>query len=207
MGVEVMTSTRVIAVDERGVDFDGGRIDAGTMVWAAGVVASPPADWLASEHDRAGRAIVAPDLSVPGHPEIFVIGDAAAVSEPQGRLVPGIAPAAKQMGRYVAKLIRAQVAGQPAMPPFSYRHHGDLATIGRRAAIVKLRRFELTGFLGWLFWSIAHVYFLIGVRNRVAVALTWLWDYITFQRGARLITAADHGDLAERALTNRRRTH
>jgi NADH:ubiquinone reductase (H+-translocating) len=197
MGVEVMTSTRVIAIDERGVDFDGGRIDACTIIWAAGVVASPAAEWLGSEHDRAGRVIVASDLSVPDIPNVFVIGDAAAAAGPRGGLVPGIAPAAKQMGQYVAKLIRAKIAGQSPIPPFCYRHQGDLATIGRRAAIVKLHRFELTGFLGWLFWTIAHVYFLIGVRNRIAVALTWLWDYVTFQRGARLITAADPSGLLE----------
>jgi NADH dehydrogenase len=203
IGVEVMTSARVTSIDDRGVDFDGGRIDAATKVWAAGVVASSVADWLGAAHDRVGRVIVTTDLSVQGHPEVFVIGDAAAAAGPEGTPVPGIAPAAKQMGQYVAKFINAKIAGQSAIPPFKYRHQGDLATIGRRAAVVKLRRIELTGFLGWLFWSVAHIYFLIGLRNRISVALTWLWDYVTFQRGARLITTAHSEDL--RSLAGRRR--
>jgi NADH:quinone reductase (non-electrogenic) len=185
-GVEVMTSTRVTACDARGVTFEHGRLDAGTIIWAAGVVASPAARWLDAAHDRAGRVIVNPDLSVPGHPDIFVIGDTASIKDQPG--IPGTAPPAKQMGAYVGRLIAARVAGRPAPPPFRYRHVGDLATIGRHAAVVKLGRFELTGFLGWLFWSLVHIYFLIGVRDRFMVAFTWLWDYLTFQRGARLIT-------------------
>jgi len=185
-GVEVMTSTRVMACDARGVGLEQGRLDAGTIIWAAGVVASPAAAWLNAEHDRAGRVKVAPDLSLPGHPEVFVIGDTAAVANQPA--IPGIAPAAKQMGRYVGRLIAARVGKRPAPPPFRYHHLGELATIGRHAAVVKLGRLELTGFLGWLFWSVVHIYFLIGVRDRFVVAFTWLWDYITFQRGARLIT-------------------
>ena len=157
-------------------------------IWAAGVMASPAARWLGAEHDRAGRVMVEPDLSVPGHPEIFVIGDTAAVFDATDKPVPGIAPAAKQMGRYVGKLIAARLAGERRMPPFRYRHCGDLATIGRRAAVVKFGRLQLTGFIGWLFWSVVHIYFLIGLRHRFIVAFTWLWDYLTFQRGARLIT-------------------
>jgi NADH dehydrogenase len=187
MGVEVRTSTRVTNCDACGVDLDPGRIDAGTLIWAAGVVASPAARWLNAEHDRAGRVLVGPDLSVPGHPDVFVIGDAAAVFDEAGRAVPGVAPAAKQMGAYVGKLLAARFAGRP-MPPFGYRHAGDLATIGRRAAVVNLGRVHLKGFIGWLFWSVAHIYFLIGLRHRFIVAFTWLWDYLTFQRGARLIT-------------------
>jgi NADH dehydrogenase len=187
MGVDVQSSTRVTNCDARGVDLDPGRIDAGTIIWAAGVVASPAARWLNAEHDRAGRVLVGPDLSVPGHPEVFVIGDAAAVFDEAGRAVPGVAPAAKQMGAYVGKLLAARFAGR-TMPPFRYRHAGDLATIGRRAAVVNLGRVHLKGFIGWLFWSVAHVYFLIGLRHRFIVAFTWLWDYLTFQRGARLIT-------------------
>jgi NADH dehydrogenase len=195
-GVEVMTSTRVVSCDARGVDLEKGRLDAGTIIWAAGVVASPAAQWLAAEHDRAGRVIVRPDLSVPGHPDIFVIGDAAEVRDKAGQLVPGVAPAAKQMGVYVGRLIAARVAGKPS-PVFHYRHLGDLATIGRRAAVVKFGRLHLTGFVGWLFWSVAHIYFLIGVKNRFIVAFTWFWDYITFQRGARLITDVPGGDEAK----------
>jgi len=188
MGVEVMTATRVTQCDARGVDLEQGRIDASTIVWAAGVVASPAAAWLGAAHDRAGRVTVGPDLSVPGQPEIFVIGDTAAVQDKSGRAIPGIAPAAKQMGRYVGKLVAARVAGK-ALPPFRYRHMGDLATIGRRAAIVNLHGLRLKGFVGWLFWGVAHIYFLIGLKNRFIVAFTWLWDYVTFHRGARLITA------------------
>ena len=185
-GVEVTTSTRVTSCDARGVELEHGRLDAGTVIWAAGVVASPAARWLNAEHDRAGRVLVNPDLSVPGHPNVFVIGDTAAVADQPG--IPGTAPPAKQMGAYVGRLIAARVAGQTPPPPFRYRHLGDLATIGRHAAVVKLGRLELTGFLGWLFWSLVHIYFLIGVRDRFIVAFTWLWDYLTFQRGARLIT-------------------
>ena len=188
MGVEVMTATRVTQCDARGVDLEQGRIDADTIIWAAGVVASPAATWLGAAHDRAGRVTVGPDLSVPGQPEIFVIGDTAAVQDKSGRAIPGIAPAAKQMGRYVGKLVAARVAGK-ALPPFRYRHMGDLATIGRRAAIVNLHGLRLKGFVGWLFWGVAHIYFLIGLKNRFIVAFTWLWDYVTFHRGARLITA------------------
>ena len=187
MGVEVMTSTRVTKCDAGGVDLEQGRIDARTLVWAAGVVASPAAQWLNAAHDRAGRVIVEKDLSIPGHPEIFVIGDAAAVQDDKGRPVPGIAPAAKQMGGYVGKLIAARIAGQTSQP-FRYRHAGDLATIGRRAAIVHLNGFKLRGFIAWLFWGVAHIYFLIGLKNRFIVAFTWFWDFLTFNRGARLIT-------------------
>jgi NADH:ubiquinone reductase (H+-translocating) len=185
-GVEVMTSSRVIACDARGVELEHGRLDAGTVIWAAGVVASPAARWLDAEHDRAGRVLVKPDLTVPGQPNVFVIGDTADVVDQPG--IPGTAPPAKQMGAYVGRLIAARVAGRTPPPPFRYRHLGDLATVGRHAAVVKLGRLELTGFLGWLFWSLVHIYFLIGVRDRFIVAFTWLWDYVTFQRGARLIT-------------------
>ena len=185
-GVEVMTATRVVRCDAHGVDLEHGRIDAATIIWAAGVMASPAASWLNAGRDRAGRVKVGPDLSVPGHPQVFVIGDpAAVVDQPH---IPGIAPAAKQMGRYVGRLIAARVAGRPAPPPFHYRHLGDLATVGRQAAVVKLGWLELTGFIGWVFWSVVHIYFLIGVRDRFIVAFTWFWDYVTFQRGARLIT-------------------
>jgi len=187
IGVDVRTNTRVTGCDRHGVELDHGRIDAGAVIWAAGVVASPAASWLGAEHDHVGRVLVRPDLSVPGHPEVFVIGDAAAVRGEKGEPVPGVAPAAKQMGRYVGRLIAARVAGK-SLPVFRYRNLGELATIGRRAAVVKFGRLRLKGFIGWLFWSLAHIYFLIGVKNRFIVAFTWLWDYVTFQRGARLIT-------------------
>jgi NADH dehydrogenase len=191
MGVDVMTSSPVIGCDARGVDLkgglDNGRIDAGAVIWAAGVTASPAAQWLAAEHDRAGRVIVGPDLSLPGQQNIFVIGDTASVLGADGDPVPGLAPAAKQMGNYVGRLIAARIAGR-SLPPFHYRNQGILATIGRRAAVVELGPIRLKGFIGWLFWSVVHIYFLIGLRNRFVVAVTWMWGYITFQRGARLIT-------------------
>jgi NADH dehydrogenase len=160
-------------------------------------VASPAARWLNAEHDRAGRVLVKNDLSVPGHPNVFVIGDSATVNDESGKAVPGVAPAAKQMGAYVGKLIAARLAGQ-SLPPFRYRHAGDLATIGRRAAVVSIGKVHLKGFIGWLFWGVVHIYFLIGLRRRFVVAINWLWDYLTFQRGARLITEVPRsGDLTK----------
>ena len=150
-------------------------------------MASPAADWLAADRDRVGRVTVAPDLSLPAHEHIFVIGDTATVNDAAGRPVPGLAAAAKQMGMYVGRLIAARLAGK-TLPPFRYKNLGLLATIGRRSAVVELGPLQLRGFVGWLFWSLVHIYFLIGLRNRFVVALTWLWSYITFQRGARLIT-------------------
>lgn len=193
-GVEVKTMTLVTKCDARGVDLKDGRIDAGTVIWAAGVTASPAARWLNVPADAAGRVKVGPDLSVPDHPEIYVIGDTAALTEGTGRPVPGTAPAAKQMGRYVGKVISARIAGRESRKPFHYVHLGDLATVGRRAAVVKFGRLELKGFVGWVFWSVAHIYFLIGLRNRFVVAFNWFWDYVTFQRGARLITDVREGD-------------
>ena len=187
-GVEVRAETLVTGCDTRGVDLKSWRIDAETIIWAAGVTASPTAQWLGAETDASGRVKVAKDLSVPDYPNIFVIGDTASVLDEQGRPVPGIAPAAKQMGTYVAKVISARIAGSKQPGPFRYVHFGDLATIGRRAAVVKLGRLELKGFVAWAFWSVAHIYFLIGLRYRFLVAINWAWDYITFQRGARLIT-------------------
>jgi NADH dehydrogenase len=202
-GVEVLTGAPVTAIGRGYAQLGERRIAAGAIVWAAGVAASAAADWLGAERDRAGRVKVAPNLTLPGHPEVFVVGDTAAAEWEEGRPVPGVAPAAKQMGRYAGRAIAARVLGRPAAPPFRYRHQGDLATIGRRAAVVKLRRLTLTGFAAWIFWSVAHVYFLIGLRNRVAVAFSWAWDYVTFGRRARLIMepAAPQSDppAAERA--------
>jgi NADH dehydrogenase len=187
MGVDVMTLSPVLECDSRGVELAGGRIEAGSIIWAAGVMASPAAQWLSAEHDRGGRVVVGPDLSLQGFKDIFVIGDTASVRDASGRPVPGLASAAKQMGKYVGKLIAARVAGQ-SMTSFRYRHEGSLATIGRRAAVVELGPIQLKGFIGWMFWSAVHIYFLIGLRNRFVVAITWLWSYVTFKRGARLIT-------------------
>jgi NADH dehydrogenase len=186
-GVEVMSGVAVTNVDADGVDTNTGRIDAKTVIWAAGVKASPAAAWLNASHDRAGRVIVEPDLSIAGHKNVFVIGDGALVKDANGKPAPGIAPAAKQMGQYVARKIRANIGRWDGLAPFAYKHYGDLATIGRNAAVVRLDPLRLTGFIAWAFWGVAHIYFLIGARNRLAVAFNWLWDYLTYQRGVRLI--------------------
>lgn len=187
MGVDVMLSCRVTNCDADGVDLADGRIDASCVIWAAGVVASGAAQWLGAAADRAGRVIVNPDLSLPGHDNIFVVGDTASVHQANGKPVPGMAPAAKQMGDYVGRSIAARIDGR-VPGPFRYRDQGALATIGRRAAVVEVGPLRLRGLLGWGFWSVAHIYFLIGLRNRFVVAVTWLWSYLTFKRGARLIT-------------------
>jgi NADH dehydrogenase len=187
MGVETLLSEAVTDCDYGGVTTNKRRIEAGTLIWAAGVMASPAADWLGAERDRNGRIIVGPDLSLPSLPHVFAIGDTASVKDREGAPVPGIAPAAKQMGKYAAKRIAALVAGKPSDGAFTYRDFGKLATIGRTSAIVSMPHLNITGFIGWLFWSAAHIYFLIGARNRFVVAFDWFWNYITFQRGARLI--------------------
>lgn len=187
-GVEVMVGSPVTRIGADFVELGDRRIRTGATIWAAGVAASAAAEWLGAERDRAGRVLVDPDLSVPGRPEIFVIGDTASVKTQAGKPVPGVAPAAKQMGRYVGALIAARVTGRPHEGAFRYRHQGDLATIGRRAAVVNLDKVRLKGSLAWMFWSLAHVYFLIGLRNRIAVGFSWAWDYLTFGRRARLIT-------------------
>lgn len=187
-GVEVLTGAPVIEIGPDHVRVGDRRIAAGAVIWAAGVAASAAADWLGADRDRAGRVLVEPDLSLPGHPDVFVIGDTASVRSADGGQVPGLAPAAKQMGRHVGRIIGARVRDQPGPGPFRYRHQGDLATIGRKAAVARFGRFTLTGFPAWIFWSVAHVYFLIGLRNRIAVAFSWMWDYVTFGRRARLIT-------------------
>ena len=177
----------VTRCDEDGAVLGSERIESRTLIWAAGVAATPAADWLDAERDRGGRVIVTPDLTLPGHPEIFVIGDCAHV-EGRAGLLPGVAPVAKQQGAYIARVIAARLANRPPPPPFRYRNYGNLATIGRREAIVDFGWLRLTGRIAWIMWSVAHIYFLIGFRNRVIVALDWLWSYLTYQRGARLIT-------------------
>jgi NADH:ubiquinone reductase (H+-translocating) len=195
LGVKVETSTPVTNCTPDGVDTAKGFIEAATVIWAAGVVASPAAEWLGVKADRAGRVEVNEDLTVSGMPFVFVVGDVAAVRDASGKPVPGLAPAAKQMGAYAGKRIAAEWAGK-RIRPFRYRHEGDLAVIGRGAAVVHIGRFSLKGFLGWLFWGGAHIFFLIGVRNRLLVAISWLWYYLTFQSGARLITGYDPGERA-----------
>ena len=188
MGVEVRTSAMVTECRKDGVSLKDESIEAGTIIWAAGVTASPAARWIGAETDKAGRVKVGPDLSVAGHPEIFAVGDTAVPADPKAPPIPGIAPAAKQMGRYVGSLIARRIDGRKLPAPFSYRHYLDLAAIGRSSAVVRRGNLQLTGYLAWLFWGVAHIYFLIGVRNRFVVAINWMWNYLTFQRGARVIT-------------------
>ena len=188
LGVEVHTEARVEHVDAAGAVVSGRRIEAATVIWAAGVMASPAGRWLGVERDDKGRVTVRADLSVAGLPNVFVIGDTASVRDGAGRPLPGIAPVAKQQGRYVARLLRARLAGRRFDEPFRYRHFGDLATIGRPSAVADLGFLRLSGYLAWMLWGVAHIFFLIGFRNKITVALNWMWLYLTFQRGMRLIT-------------------
>jgi len=187
LGVEVRLGTPVTALDGAGVSVGTERIEARTVIWGAGVIASPAGEWLGAETDRAGRVKVTPDLSVPGHPDIFVIGDTAAIDDANGNPLPGVAPVAKQQGNYVAALLIARQKGK-TVAPFRYRDLGSLATIGRKRAIIQMGRLKMKGFFAWLLWCVAHIYYLIGFRNRFVVAISWLWNYITFQRATRLIT-------------------
>jgi NADH dehydrogenase FAD-containing subunit/uncharacterized membrane protein YphA (DoxX/SURF4 family) len=188
LGVDVRVDSRVEAIDADGVTIGGERVDAGTVLWAAGVVASPAASWLGVTPDRAGRVQVGPDLSVPGLPDVFAIGDTALSMAWEGRAVPGLAPAAKQGGAYVARVLRARLRGARPPPPFRYRHQGSLATIGRKSAIADFGRIRLTGAIAWWLWGAVHLLFLIGARNRFSVMLGWAWSYVTMDRGVRLIT-------------------
>ncbi|MET0654963.1 MAG: NAD(P)/FAD-dependent oxidoreductase [Pseudoxanthomonas sp.] len=192
LGVEVSTGTAVTDIDESGYRLGDEFIAARTVVWAAGVAASPLAKSLDVPLDRAGRLLVRPDLSVPGYPEIFVAGDLASVQQ-SGKAVPGVAPAAKQMGRHVAAAIRARLANRTPTD-FRYKDYGNLATIGRMAAIVHFGKLKLSGLLAWWFWLAAHVFFLIGFRNRLVVLLNWAWAYWSYQRGARIILGRDQDD-------------
>jgi NADH dehydrogenase FAD-containing subunit/uncharacterized membrane protein YphA (DoxX/SURF4 family) len=188
LGVEVITGAKVTSIDPEGVHVDDARIAARTTFWAAGVAASPAAKWLGQTGDRAGRIIVGPDLSVSNCPGIFAIGDTAASNGWAGKPVPGLAPAAKQQGHYVAHIIRNAISDRPSPPPFQYEHFGNLATIGRLSAVAELRSLRLWGAPAWWFWGLAHILFLGGGRNRAAVALNWLWAYVTYRRSTRLIT-------------------
>jgi NADH:ubiquinone reductase (H+-translocating) len=188
LGVEVRLGAPVTAVDASGVMIGTARIEARTVIWAAGVAASPAGQWIGAKCDRAGRIEVDPDLSVRGHPEIFAIGDTALTPNASGKPLPGVAPVAKQQGRYVGRLIKVRLRNAERVEPFRYRDYGNLTTIGRKAAVVDFGWIHLRGFVAWVVWTVAHIYFLIGFRNRIIVALNWLWAYFTFQRGARLIT-------------------
>jgi len=193
LGVQVHTGEAVTQIDAQGVRIGQQRVPARTVLWAAGVAASPLAKGLGLPLDRAGRVPVAPDLSVPGYGNLFVVGDLASAMREDGRPVPGVAPAAKQMGRHAAQAIRARLGGDPAKP-FRYRDFGNLATIGRMAAVVEYGKLRLAGLFAWWFWLWIHLFFLIGFRNRLLVMIEWGWSYFSYQRGARIIL----GDDAER---------
>ena len=193
LGVTVHVDSPVTAIDARGATLGERRLEARTVLWAAGVAASPIGKSLPAETDRAGRVLVSPDLSLPGHPEVFVVGDLARVAlspAAPNATVPGVAPAAKQMGAHAARAIRARIANRP-VPPFRYRDYGNLATIGRMAAVVELGRLRLSGIVAWWFWLVAHLFFLIGFRNRLVVLINWAWSYFTYQRHARIIVGPD----------------
>ncbi|TWI01642.1 NADH dehydrogenase [Luteimonas cucumeris] len=185
LGVEVRTGSAVTRIDAVGVTLGDESIATHTVLWAAGVAASPLARSLHVPLDRAGRVLVQPDLSVPGLPQVFVAGDLASLQQ-DGKPVPGVAPAAKQMGRHAAASIRARITGH-ATAPFRYRDYGNLATIGRMAAVVHFGRLGLSGAIAWWFWLLAHIFFLIGFRNRLVVMLNWTWAYWSYQRAARII--------------------
>jgi NADH dehydrogenase len=202
LGVEVRLGSTVTDCSAKGVRLGDDFIAARTIVWAAGVMASPAGRWLGADTDRAGRVKVRSDLSLPGHPEVFVIGDTAAVAGPDGTMLPGVAPVAKQQGQYVARVLLARHAARTS-PAFRYRDLGSLATIGRSRAVAQFGKFKVSGFLAWVLWSVAHVYFLIGFRNRFVVVLNWAWSYVTFQRGSRLITGIDAQPPADMAQTPR----
>ncbi len=187
MGVEVLTGTPVTNVDEHGVVVDGERINAATIIWGAGVSASSAGKWLGTEVDRAGRVKVLNDLSIPGHPNIFVIGDTVSFIQ-NGKPLPGVAQVAMQGGHYVASVISQRVKGKELEKSFYYRDKGNLATVGRSYAIVDLGNIRLTGFFAWLMWLAVHIYFLVGFRNRLVAIFQWAWTYFTYARGARLIT-------------------
>jgi NADH:quinone reductase (non-electrogenic) len=183
LGAEVMCGAKVTAIDDHGVTVgDGQRIGARTVLWAAGVRASPLAKSLGVPLDKAGRVIVEPTLTIPGSPDVFVIGDLASIPG-----VPGVAPAAMQMGRHTAKNLVRAAGGQP-LQPFKYLDKGSLATIGKAAAVAEIRKFRLSGLIAWLAWLFIHIFYLIGFRNRFLVLAEWGWAYIRNERGARLIT-------------------
>jgi NADH dehydrogenase len=192
LGVEVVENARVTAIDARGVALGDRRIDASTVIWAAGVAASPLGQSLGAPLDRVGRVQVLPDLTVPGHPEIYVIGDLAVLSGADGKPLPGVAPVAQQQAAHAAKNIVRTIQGQPRRP-FKYFNWGNLATIGRAAAIAEFGRVHLTGAIGWLVWLFVHIMKLVGFRNRVLVLVQWAGSYVTHQRSVRLITGREAG--------------
>ncbi len=191
LGVEIILGSAVSECSDQGVIYGGKPLAARVILWAAGVRASPAASWLGLPADNAGRLKVTSDLCAPGHPEIFVIGDTATIDAWHGQPVPGIAPAAKQQGAYVAATIKRRLQGEASPRPFHYKHAGNLATIGRRSAVIDLGWINIRGWIAWWLWGLTHIYFLIGVRHRLTVALSWLWIYVTGHRSACLITQGE----------------
>jgi NADH:ubiquinone reductase (H+-translocating) len=196
LGVEVRTSSVVTGVEPGAIHIGETRLHATVVLWAAGVAASPLGKKLKAPTDRAGRVQVLPDLTLPGHPEVFVIGDLAALKDENGKMLPGVAPVAIQQGRYVAKVIRNETETQVNTPvprrPFHYWNKGSLATIGRAAAVAEFGKIHISGFMAWLAWLFIHILFLIGFRNRLLVFTQWAWSYFTYERGARLITGSTY---------------
>ncbi|MCB1488098.1 MAG: NAD(P)/FAD-dependent oxidoreductase [Bauldia sp.] len=188
LGVEVMTGHSVASVDAGGVEIDGKAVGAGCVIWGAGVKAAPAAAWLGVAADRQGRVAVEPDLSVTGFDGIYVIGDCAALPGNDGRPLPALAQVADQQGKHLGKALRRNLADGTPLKPFRFRNRGDAAIIGRNAAIVDFGRVRLTGRIGWMLWALVHIYLLTGFDNRLLVAIHWFWQYLTYQRGARLIT-------------------
>ncbi len=187
LGVIVKTNTRVENIDEKGVTFAGQTVRSQTVLWAAGVVASPAGKWLEVECDSAGRVLVQPDLSISKYPNIFVIGDTAHLKQ-DGQLLPGVSPVAMQQGRYVARIISARAEGKKTVPSFRYFNKGNLATIGRAFAIADFGKIQMSGYPAWILWVLVHIYYLIEFRSKFIVMMEWAWNYLTFKKGARLIT-------------------
>jgi NADH dehydrogenase len=193
LGVEVRTNTMVTQIEPGAVQFAGTKIDATVILWAAGVAASPLGKKLGVPTDRAGRVLVQSDLSLPGYPNVFTIGDLSSLKDEQGKMLPGVAPVAIQQGQFVAKLIRQEIESNSKpkpRPPFHYWNKGSIATIGRAAAVAEFGRIHISGFIAWLAWLFVHIFFLIGFRNRLLVLIQWAWSYVTYERGARLITGS-----------------
>ena len=191
LGVQVQTSAMVTAIEPGSVQIGTTRLPAAVILWAAGVAAAPLGKKLGAPVDRAGRVLVNPDLSIPGHPEVFVIGDLAALKDEHGKWLPGLSPVAIQEGRATAHNIGRDLQGEPRKN-FHYWDKGTIATIGRAAAVADFGKLHISGFLAWLSWLFVHIFFLIGFRNRVLVMIQWAWSYLTFERGARLITGGNH---------------
>jgi len=187
LGVEVRTSAMVTGVEPSAVLIGDTRVPAAVILWAAGVAASPLGKSLGVPLDRAGRVLVNPDLSIPGHREVFVVGDLASLKDKYGKQLPGVAPVALQEGAATARNIGREVQGKPR-EDFHYLDKGSLATIGRAAAVAQIGRIHISGFIAWLSWLFVHIFFLIGFRNRLLVLIQWAWSYVTYERGARLIT-------------------